>query len=45
MIELSEEEQNSSEISPEGEEEIVSLSNVAGTKVTTITAIYDDAQL
>jgi hypothetical protein len=41
MIELSEEENNFSEISSESEEEIVSLDSVAGTSVTTSTAISE----
>jgi hypothetical protein len=41
MIELSEEEQNFSEVSSESEEETVSLGSAAGTSLTTSTSIYD----
>jgi hypothetical protein len=45
MTELSEEEQNFSEICSESEEETVSLGSVAGTSVTTSTAIYENTEL
>jgi hypothetical protein len=45
MTEMNVEEQNFSEISSESKEEIVSLGSVAGTTVTTSTAIYEDTEL